>query len=209
METSWDKCFCKRTFQSKAKSHFIQASITAYCLTRLFLYSWKIKHFAFIIWRLKCYITINKDWQRNENNRNRFILLSTTHLLQLQWWFCLISILCVGESRTENQKPSDLFTNSFLPQDHGAERPLYKSEILLPVKKVGINWPKLRSIGAGLGEGLMVWLWKYLLPNQTNRSSLLVFSCSSGCVISLPPYPQGSRTSLWMGHMISNWAGPN
>ena len=26
----------------------------------------------------------------------------------------------------------------------------------------------------------------YLLPNQTNRPSLLVFSCFSGCVISLP-----------------------
>ena len=35
-------------------------------------------------WQCCCYITINKDWQRNENNRNRFILLSTIHLLQLQ-----------------------------------------------------------------------------------------------------------------------------
>ena len=52
--------------------------------------------------------------------------------------FCLFHPLCWGKS---NGKSVTLrpFYKQFLPQDHGAERPLYKSEILLRVKKVGIN----------------------------------------------------------------------
>ena len=119
-------------------------------------------------WHCCCYITINKDWQRNENNRNRFILLSTIHLLQLQWWFCLISILCVGESRTENQKPSDLFTNSFCHKIMG-QKTLYKSGVFFR-EKVWINRPQLRFIEAVLDEGLMVWLWKYLFQSESFRN---------------------------------------
>ena len=86
--------------------------------------------------------------------------------------FCLIHPLCRGKS---NGKSVALrpFYQQFLPQDHGAERPLYKSEILLRVKKVGINWPQLRSIGAGLGEGLMVWLWKYLFQSPLGSKYFL------------------------------------
>ena len=51
--------------------------------------------------------------------------------------FCLISILCVGESRTENQKPSDLFTDSFCHKITG-QRTLYKSGFLLSGKRFGL-----------------------------------------------------------------------
>ena len=72
-------------------------------------------------WHCCCYITINKDWQRNENNRNRFILLSTIRLLQLQWWFLSnFHSLCRGkpDGKSEALRP---FYRQFLPQDHGAE----------------------------------------------------------------------------------------
>ena len=148
---------------------------------RILFYGKKTGSGETFCWHCCCYITINKDWQRNENNRNRFILLSTIHLLQLQWWFCLISILCVGESRTENQKPSDLFTNSFCHEIMG-QKTLYKSGVFFR-EKVWINRPQLRFIEAVLDEGLMVWLWKYLFQSNSTRNGSYFTICDARILI--------------------------
>ena len=71
-----------------------------------------------------CCCTINKDWQRNENNRNRFILLSTIHLLQLQWWFLSNSPIVSGKVERKISSPPTFLPTVFATRSWGWETSL-------------------------------------------------------------------------------------
>lgn len=96
-------------------------------------------------------ITINKDWQPNENNRNRFILLSTIYLLQLlQWWFLSNSPIVSGKVGRKISSPPTFLPTVFATGSWGLRDLFINQKSCCEWKRFGLIDPNSGPLEQGL-----------------------------------------------------------